>query len=195
MGIECQIISLKFKFSNICKLKTHDTRKRSLLIKFEEYRSVRKRIINFHVFYTVVCKFCRRLYWQMYGKQKNPLRFLTQLHSSNLTNSLLSSIVTFQFTNAKNSTEFHRNYLKLDSHTNTVLGEVSVSVDRSVSLLIWIANEVKPENQPVTNFMKCASKCIFRHFYDCYDQNDAQLNTAHIKITSLACCRFQILSS
>ena len=32
MGIQRQIISLKFKFCNICELKTHDTRKTTLLI-------------------------------------------------------------------------------------------------------------------------------------------------------------------
>ena len=42
----------KQKFSNICELKTHDTRKTILLIKFEEYSCVRKRVINFYIFYT-----------------------------------------------------------------------------------------------------------------------------------------------
>ena len=63
MEIQCQIISMKFKFSNICKLKTHSTRKtETLLIKFEECSCVRKRVINFYVFYSFVCKFFRRLY-------------------------------------------------------------------------------------------------------------------------------------
>ena len=35
MGIQCQIISVKFKFSNICELKPYGTRKKILLMKFE----------------------------------------------------------------------------------------------------------------------------------------------------------------
>ena len=61
MGIQCQI-SFKLKFSNICELKTHDTRKTTTLAKFEECSCVRKHAISFYVFYSFVCKFPRRLY-------------------------------------------------------------------------------------------------------------------------------------
>ena len=63
MEIQCQIILVKFKFSNICELKTHYTRKtETLLIKSEECSCVRKRVINLYVFYSFVCKFFCRLY-------------------------------------------------------------------------------------------------------------------------------------
>ena len=47
MGIQFQIISGKFEFFNICELKSYDTRKKILSIKFEECSCVRKRAIIF----------------------------------------------------------------------------------------------------------------------------------------------------
>ena len=47
MGIQFQIISLKFNFFNNCELKSYDSRKKTLSIKFEECSCVRKRPIIF----------------------------------------------------------------------------------------------------------------------------------------------------
>ena len=47
MGIQLQIIWVKFELFNICELKSYDTRKKILFIKFEECSCVRKRAINF----------------------------------------------------------------------------------------------------------------------------------------------------
>ena len=51
MGTQFRIISLKFKFSNIYELKTHVTRRTTLLIRFEECSCVRKCVINFCFLY------------------------------------------------------------------------------------------------------------------------------------------------
>ena len=75
MGIQCQIISLKFKFCKICELKTLDTRKTILFIKFEECSCVRKRVISSYVFHTFVNKADGKIYrvcreFQPHGTQE-----------------------------------------------------------------------------------------------------------------------------
>ena len=47
MGIQFQIISVKFEFFNICELKSYDTRKKTLSIIFEECSCGKKRAIIF----------------------------------------------------------------------------------------------------------------------------------------------------
>lgn len=53
--IQCQKISVKFEFSNINELKTYDTRKTILPIKFEGCSCVRRRSVNCFVFHTLFC--------------------------------------------------------------------------------------------------------------------------------------------
>ena len=53
--IQYQIISVKFEFSNGNELKTYDTRKTILPIKFEECSCVRRRAVNCFVFHTLFC--------------------------------------------------------------------------------------------------------------------------------------------
>ena len=47
MGIQFQIFSVKFEFFIICELKSYNTRKKTLSIKFEECSCVRKCAIIF----------------------------------------------------------------------------------------------------------------------------------------------------
>ena len=53
MGIQFQIIWVKFEFFNICELKSCDTRKKTLSIKFEECSCVRKRAIIFFLGFSI----------------------------------------------------------------------------------------------------------------------------------------------
>ena len=83
LEIQCQIILVKFKFSNICEFKTYDNRTKTLLIKFEEFSCVRKReIIFFHANPVEVHK---KFYKQLYGRQQQQeitARILTQQRTS-----------------------------------------------------------------------------------------------------------------
>ena len=63
MGMQCQIISVRFKFSNVLKLKSYDTRKFSI-----------------HLLFCFSLEFIDK-YME---SQKRIARFLTQLHSLNL---------------------------------------------------------------------------------------------------------------
>ena len=56
IGIQFKKISVKFEFFYICELKSYDTRKKTLSIKFEECSCVKKHAIIFFVFHTVVNK-------------------------------------------------------------------------------------------------------------------------------------------
>ena len=73
MGIQCQILSVKFKFYYICTLKTYDTRRKILLIQnFKECSWVTKRAINY--FLSILLSIERspslRIKWrQMYGRK------------------------------------------------------------------------------------------------------------------------------
>ena len=52
MGIKCQIISVKFKFSNICELKTHDTSKNVAMLE-----SAHAIVLFLFCFSYIVCPF------------------------------------------------------------------------------------------------------------------------------------------
>ena len=91
MGIQCQITSVKFKFSNICELKPYGTMKKTLLIKFEECNCVEsvQLIILFPIHLSIKhnktqSKFMEKFTVKcMENKKKIIVRFLTQLHPSN----------------------------------------------------------------------------------------------------------------
>ena len=77
--VRCKIILVNCKLSNICELKTYDSRKKTLLIKFEECSYVRKRtIIIFFVFHAFVNKTDGKIYRQtMENKNLNCTLFNT----------------------------------------------------------------------------------------------------------------------
>ena len=56
IGIQFQIISVKLEFFNICELKSYDTRKKTLSIKFEKWSCVKKRAIIFLFFIPFLIK-------------------------------------------------------------------------------------------------------------------------------------------